>query len=127
MTELLRNAGPLGFLIVAAGGLVVTVSLATIAAALSPRTVRATLALAVVALGLGASTLLLGVVGSILERRATFRAAENVVQAQRDRLIAKGLEEASANLALGSMFGVPGLIVGAVALAVARKRRRGAA
>jgi len=122
--ELLRNAGPSGYL-VALLGLGGVVMLALTFAMLMASRARQALLFAGLVLGFGSAALLVGFAGRIAGRKEVFRAIAHVAADQREQLLALGFEEANAALTLGAGFGVPLLTLGAAAMALQFARAGG--
>jgi hypothetical protein len=123
--ELLRNAGPPGYLVVllGLGGLVMLVLTAAMVSASKP---RQALLFAGLMMAFGSSALLVGIAGRTLGRMSVFRAVANVAPDDRETILAMGFEEANASLTLGAGAGLPLLALGAAAMALQLSRAGGA-
>lgn len=122
MLNLIREAGPFALLIVAAGGLGVTLAVATLVLA----TVRSKAAsvTGVICLLLALGILCLGVFGYSLGVVATNASLGNVPEDMKDLLLSKGTEEARANFLIALVCAALPLLAGALAV-VARRLAAG--
>ncbi len=115
------------FLVWAVVAMGVLPAVGTVVAALVPSAGRLALGLSGVVLGLGLCVLLLGAVGSLDARRATYRAVASVNPADRDAIIAAGELEAAQPLRAGLLGGVPLVLVAAAVMVLVSARARRAA
>lgn len=122
--ELLRNAGPPGYLALFLGfGGVVMVMLAFVFVAVAKA--KQALLFAGLAMAFGSSALLVGAAGRTWGRMEVFRAVAMAAPEYREQLIAQGFEEANAALTLGAGAGLPLLVLGAAVMALTFSRAGG--